>query len=339
MREISFREAISEAMHEEMARDETVFLMGENISVDIWGTSGGLFDRFGKERVRDTPISEQAIVGTCVGAALADYRPVGHMMLADFFECAGDEILGKAARWHFSHRGKVQLPLTMRAAIGGYSGLGPDHSKCMESFILRAPGLKLVIPSSPYDAKGLLKTAIRDNNPVVFYEHKSLLGVVGPVPDEEYTVELGVADVKREGSDVTVVATGYMVRLTLQVADILQSEKDLSIEVIDPRTLEPLDMETIVKSVKKTHRVVIVDEDTLRCGPHAEIGMQIMKEAFDYLDAPVERVGAANYPIAAGYLEQFILPQPQQISDAITAIMGVESPDMADRIRTSGKSH
>lgn len=340
MSDISFREAINEAMHEEMLRDETVLLLGENISVDIWGTSGGLYERFGKERVRDTPISEQAIVGTCVGAALADYRPVGHMMVADFFECAGDEILGKAARWHFSHGGKVTLPLTLRAAIGGYSGIGPDHSKCMESFILRAPGLKLAIPSTPYDAKGLLKAAIRDNNPVVYLEHKSLLGVVGSVPEEDYTVPLGVADIKREGDEVTVVATGYMVKLALQVAEILRAEKGLSIEVIDPRTLEPLDMDTIIRSVKKTHRIVIVDEDTLRCGPHAEIGMLIMEEAFDYLDAPVKRIGAANYPIAAGYLEQFILPNPQQIVDGILEVLGVEEVfDLAGRVATSGKSH
>jgi pyruvate dehydrogenase E1 component beta subunit len=338
MREIRYREAINEAMHEEMSRDDTVFLIGEDISLDIWSTHDRLYDKFGKERVRDTAISEAAIIGSCVGAALAGDRPVAHMMFADFMVCGAEELIQKAAKWRFMHGGKVTLPLVIRGAMGGYSRIGPDHSQCMETFVMRAPGLKLVIPSTPYDAKGLLKTAIRDNNPVVYLEHKSLLGITGPVPEEEYTIPFGVADVKREGKDVTVVATGYMVHLALQVADLLQKERDISTEVIDPRTLEPLDIETIVASVKKTKHVVIVDEDTMRCGPGAEIGMQIVEKAFDFLDAPIKRVAAANFPIPGAYLEQFVLPQPQQIADGITEVLGIkEGLDLKGRVVTKGR--
>lgn len=340
MRELLYKDAINEAMHQEMERDKKVFLMGESISVDIWMTSDGLYEKFGPDRVRDTPISEAAIAGGAVGAALAGYRPVVHMMCADFMECAGDEILGKAARWRFANGGKVTIPMVIRGSIGGYSNLGPDHSKCMESFVMRAPGLKLVIPSTPYDAKGLLKTAIRDNNPVVYLEHKCLLGNSGPVPEEDYTVPLGVADVKREGKDLTIVATGYMVYLSLQIADLLNKEKGIDIEVIDPRTLVPLDLETILTSVKKTHNVMIVHEDPLSCGPGAEIASQIIQEAFDYLDSPIKRVAAANVPIPSNYLEQFALPQPQDIADGIADILGIEEGlDLQGRITTVVGAH
>jgi len=322
VREIMFNKAINEAMHEEMARDETVFMIGQNVSQCTWGTSTGLYQKFGKERIIDTGISEAAIMGAAVGAALAGYRPIANMGFADFMICAADELLNKAAKWRFAHGGKVTIPLVVRAAIGGYAHVGPDHSQCLESFVMRAPGLKVAIPSTPYDAKGLLKMAIRDNNPVVFYEHKNLTGTKGPVPEEEYTIPFGVADIKKKGRDVTIVATGLMVHLALQVADVFERKERISIEVVDPRTLEPLDIEAIVSSVMKTRRVVIVDEDTMRCGPGAEIGMQIMENAFDSLDAPIKRIGAINYPIAAGYMEQFILPQPQDIADAISDLLG-----------------
>jgi pyruvate dehydrogenase E1 component beta subunit len=338
MREIRFRDAINEAMHEEMSRDEKVYFIGENISQDVWSTSNGLYEKFGKDRVRNTAISEAAIIGSCVGAALAGYRPVGQIMFADFLLCGADELLGKAAKWHFNHCGKVTTPLVIRAAIGGYSGLGPEHSQCMEAYIMHTPGLKLVVPSTPYDAKGLLKTAIRDNNPVIFLEHKSLLGRTGAVPEEEYTIPFGIADIKMEGDDITVIAVGYMVELVLKVASILLEEKGVSIEVIDPRSLEPLDLKTVVDSVKKTSHLVIVDEDTLRCGPGAEIGMQIMESAFDYLDAPIKRIGAANLPIAAAYLEKFILPQPQQIANAILECLNIkETLNLENRIQVRGR--
>ncbi len=332
MRDILYNAAINEAMHEEMARDETVYLIGEECGQCTWGTSEGLMERFGEQRIRNSAISEAAIIGSCVGAAMAGYRPVANMMFADFIVCGADELLYKAAKWRFAHGGKINIPLVIRGPIGGYSGIGPEHSQCMESLLMRTPGLKIAIPSTPYDAKGLLKTAIRDNNPVVFLEHKNLMGSVGPVPEEEYLVPFGVADVKRKGSDVTMVATGYQVNIALQVCDLLEKEKGVSVEVIDPRTLEPLDIDTVVASVKKTKRLVVVDEDTLRCGVGAEIGMQVMERAFDYLDAPVKRVQAKNYPIAGAYLEQFVLPQPQEIADAVMDIL-----DKSDRLDIAGR--
>jgi acetoin:2,6-dichlorophenolindophenol oxidoreductase subunit beta len=337
MKEIMYKDAINEALHEEMARDDTVFLMGEDVSQDIWVTSNGLYDRFGKERVRDTGISEAAIIGSCVGSALSGYRPVVNMMFADFMICGADELLHKAAKWRFAHGGKVTIPMVIIAPIGGYSRIGPEHSQCLESLLMRTPGLKIAIPSTPLDAKGLLKTAIRDNNPVVYLQHKNLIGMTGLVPEEEYTVPFGVADIKREGKDVTVVATGYMVNLTLQVAEAFSKDRGINVEVVDPRTLEPLDIDTIVSSLKKTKRAVIVDEDTLRCGPHAEIMAQLMEKAFDYLDAPIKRVGAKNYPIAGAYLEQFILPQPQDIADVIGDVLGMtERIDLKGSIKTKG---
>jgi pyruvate dehydrogenase E1 component beta subunit len=320
MREIPYLVAINEALAEEMTRDDKVFIIGEDVQAGTFMTTTGLVQRFGPDRVIDTPLSENAVAGACIGAAMAGYRPVADFMFADFMWCCADEVFLKAAKWRFIHGGKVNLPLVFLAAIGGGARTGPEHSQCPESVVLHNPGLKLAVPSTPYDAKGLLKTAIRDNNPVVFFYHKRLLGARGEVPEEEYTIPLGVADVKREGKDVTVVATAAMVQLALGVADELAGS--ISVEVVDPRTLEPLDIDTIVASVRKTGRVVVVDEDTTRCGVGAEIGMQIMENAFDSLDAPIQRVGAANLPIAGGYMEQYILPQPKDIRAAIEAVMG-----------------
>ena len=320
MKEIAYVQAINEALEEEMRRDEAVFIIGEDVQAGTFMATTGLVQKFGPERVMDTPLSETVIAGAALGAAMAGYRPIADFMFADFMFIAANEIINNAAKWHFIHGGKVTLPLVFFAAIGGGSRLGPEHSQCPESLIMHAPGLKLVVPSTPYDAKGLLKTAIRDNNPVVYFYHKRLLGVMGEVPEEDYTVPFGVADIKREGKDVTVVATSYMAKHALDVAKELEGK--VSVEVVDPRTLEPLDIDTIVASVKKTGRVVIVDEDTLRCSVSAEIGMQIMEKAFDSLDAPIQRVGAANLPIAGGFMEQYILPQPKDIVTAIEAVMG-----------------
>jgi len=319
MREIPYLTAINEALAEEMAKDETVFVIGEDVQAGTFMVTTGLVQKFGPDRVMDTPLSETAVAGACVGAAMAGYRPIADFMFADFMWCCADEVFLKAAKWRFIHGGKVNLPLVFLAAMGGGARTGPEHSQCPESVVLHNPGLKLALPSTPYDAKGLLKTAIRDNNPVVFFYHKQLLGARGEVPEEEYTIPLGVADVKREGKDVTVVATSLMAQLALNVASELEGR--VSVEVIDPRTLEPLDIDTIVNSVKKTGRVVIVDEDTKRCGVGAEIGMQIMENAFDSLDAPIQRVAAANLPIAGGYMEQYVLPQPNDIVAAIEAVM------------------
>jgi len=319
MRKLKYWEAINEALEEEMKRDETVFILGEGVEAATYNISKGLVDKFGRDRVMDTPLSETAIVGAALGAAMAGYRPVADLMFADFMFVAGDETLLKAPEWRFIHGGKVDLPCVIYASIGGYSHLGPEHSQCPEAVIMQRPGMKLVVPSTPYDAKGLMKTAVRDNNPVMFFFHKQLMGVSGEVPEEEYTIPFGVADIKREGTDVTVVATSYMVELALSAAKKLEDK--MSVEVIDPRTLEPLDIGAILASVEKTGRVVIVDEDTERCGVGAEIGMQIMEKGFDYLDAPVKRVCAANYPIAGGYMEDYVLPQPQQVLEAIESMM------------------
>jgi pyruvate dehydrogenase E1 component beta subunit len=320
MAQKAYIQAINEALREEMERDESVFIIGEDVQAGVFRASTGLVQQFGTDRVMDTPLAETAVAGAALGAAMAGYRPVADFMFADFMWCAADEVFLKAAKWHFIHGGKVNLPMVLFACIGGYARIGPEHSQCPESVVMHTPGLKLAVPSTPYDAKGLLKTAIRDNNPVVFFYHKRLLGLPGEIPDEEYTVPLGKADIKREGTDVTVVATSYQAQQTIKVAEEIKDR--VSVEVVDPRTLEPLDIDTIVESVQKTGRAVIVDEDTLRGGVGAEIGMQIMERAFDSLDAPVGRVGAANYPIAGGYMEQYVLPQPKDIVDAIDAVMG-----------------
>ena len=319
MREIAFIQAINEALDEEMARDEKVFIVGEDVQSGVFGASRGLVSKYGPERVMDTPLSETAVAGAALGAAMAGYRPVADFMFADFMWCCADEVFLKAAKWHFIHGGRVNLPMVLFANMGGYARIGPEHSQCPESVVMHNPGLKLVVPADAYSAKGLLKTAIRDDNPVVFFYHKRLLGVQGEVPEEEYTVPFGVADIKREGTDVTVVATAYMVQLALLAAEEIKDR--VSIEVVDPRTLEPLDIDTIVESVRKTGRAVIVDEDTKRCGVTAEIGMQIMEKAFDSLDAPIQRVAAANMPIAGGYMEQYVLPKQQDIVNAIEAVM------------------
>ena len=319
MREIRYIQAINEALSEEMERDENIFIIGEDVQAGTFGASRGLVQKFGPERIMDTPLSETAVAGAAIGAAMCGLRPVADIMFGDFMFIAGNEIINNAAKWHFMHGGKVDLPLVILACIGGGARLGPEHSQSPESVFWHTSGLKVVIPTDPYSAKGLLKTSIRDNNPVIFFYHKRLLGVKGDVPEEEYSVPFGVADIKREGTDVTVIAVSNMVQLSLQVAEELKEK--VSVEVIDPRTLEPFDIDTIVESVRKTGRVVIVDEDAKRCGVTAEIGMQIMERAFDSLDAPIERVASADLPIAGAYMEQYIIPQPKDIVAAIEKVM------------------
>jgi len=320
MAQKTYIQAINEALREEMERDESVFIIGEDVQAGVFRASTGLIEQFGPERLMDTPLAETVIAGAAVGAAISGYRPVADIMFADFMWCAADEIFSEAAKWYFIHGSKVSVPMVLLASVGGYARIGPTHSQCPEAVVMHTPGLKLAVPSAPADAKGLLKTAIRDNNPVVFFYHKRLLGSQGEVPDGEYTIPLGKADIKREGTDVTVVATSYQAQVTLRVAEEIKDR--VSVEVVDPRTLEPLDIDTILQSVRKTGRAVIVDEDTRRGGVGAEIGMQIVEQAFDSLDAPVRRVGAADMPIAGGYLEQYVLPQPKDIVAAIDAVMG-----------------
>lgn len=319
MKKLNYWQAIGEALAEEMERDDKVFILGENVQQSPFMITNGLVQRFGPERVMDTPLSELAIAGATVGAACAGYRPVCDLTFADFVYCAADEILLKAANQYFCQNGQVNAPCVFIGVAGGGFGTGPEHSHVPSAMVLHNPGLKLVLPSTPYDAKGLMKSAIRDNNPVCFFYHKKLMGLTGEIPEEEYTIPLGQADVKREGTDVTVVATLYMVHHALAAAEKLKGE--VSVEVIDPRSLEPLDLDTIVRSIEKTNRVVVVDEDTERCGAAAELGQQIMEKAFDYLDAPVKRVCSANTPIAGAAMEKFCIPQIDQVVSAIRSVM------------------
>jgi len=321
MRTITFTQAANEALREEMRRDESVYILGQGL---YWGFGGpgpttGLLEEFGASRVRTAPLSETAITGSCVGAALAGMRPIAQLGLADFVFCALDEIMSKAGKWRYTHGANagMTLPIVFLETIGGYVSGASEHSQAPLGLYMHAPGLKLAAPSTPYDAKGLLKTAIRDDNPVVFFMHKRLMRDEGPVPEEEYTVPFGVADVRREGQDVTVVATAYMVSLALRAAAALE-ERDVSVEIIDPRTLEPLDIETILRSVRKTGRLVVVDEDTERCGVGAEIAAQVIERAFGALKAPVQRVGNPNLPVPYSRpLERAVLPSKEKIERAI----------------------
>lgn len=320
MREIMYWKAISEALAEEMERDESVFIIGENVQEGPFNATKGLVQKFGPERVMDAPLSELAIAGATVGAAAAGFRPVCDLSFADFVYCAADEICFKAANQYFIHAGKVNAPCVFMGVAGGGFGTGPEHSRIPSAIVLNKPGLKLALPSTPYDAKGLLKTAVRDNNPVLYFFHKQMMGMKQHVPEEDYTIPFGKADIKKEGTDVTVIATSYMVHLALEAAEKLEGK--VSVEVIDPRTLEPLDTDTIIDSVKKTGQAVVVDEDTERCGVGAEIGMQIMEKAFDYLDGPVKRVCAANMPIAGAAMERYCIPQLDGVLGAIESMMG-----------------
>jgi len=319
MRELTYVQAIQEALAEEMRHDDKVFLMGESVRGGNFEHTVGLVREFGPNRVLDTPICETALAGAGVGAALAGYRPIVEMMFADFMYVAADEIFLKAAQWRFMHGGQTTMPVVFMMAAGGGLMLANEHSRIPSALVLHHPGLKLAIPSNPYDAKGLLKTAIRDENPVVYFWHKALMGLKGEVPEDEYTVPFGQAVVAREGDDVTVVALSAMVNLAMQVAQVLEGR--VSVEVIDPRTLEPLDLETILKSVEKTNRLIIVDEDTERCGFAAELGFQIMGQGFDLLDTPIRRVCAANLPIAGGLMEQHVLPGAAKLTAAIEAVI------------------
>ncbi|MBU2647928.1 MAG: transketolase C-terminal domain-containing protein [bacterium] len=318
MREIQYNQAINEAYFEEMASDESVFIIGEGVQTSTFGTMTGLVDAYGPDRVIDTPISETAIAGAALGASMLGFRPIADLMFADFMFIAADEVLLESAQWHLLHGGKTSLPLVFVANMGGYRMLGNGHSQCPYSPMLHSPGLKVVTPSTPYDAKGLLKTAIRDNNPVFYLFHKGLLGLKGDVPEGDYAIPFGEAKIRREGSDVTVLAISLMNHMALEAAEDLKNE--FSVEVIDPRTLEPFDLETVITSLKKTGRLVIVDEDTERCGFAGELTAQIVEHAFFELDAPIKRVCAKNYPIPANIIERHVLPQKEEIIAAIREI-------------------
>lgn len=320
MRSLTMAQAMNEALREEMRRDPSVYVMGLGLypSTDEAAT-GGLIDEFGELRVRSAPMSETVIAGSCVGAALVGMRPVAELHLADFAFCALDEILSKAGKWRYTHgaNGDMTLPIVFLQGIGGYVSAGSEHSQSPLGLYWHSPGLKIAVPTTPNDAKGLLKTAVRDDNPVLFFTHKLLDDMEGPVPEEEYLVPFGVAEIRREGDDVTVVATSYMVTLALQAAENLAGH-GVGVEVVDPRTLEPLHIDAIVESVRKTGRLVVVDEDTVRCGVGAEIGAQVMERAFDSLRAPVGRVANPNLPVPySPPLEEAVLPSVATIETAI----------------------
>jgi len=324
LREITYRDALREALREEMLRDETVFILGEDVGrywKGAFRVTKGLAEEFGDERVRDTPISESAIVGVAIGAAITGMRPVAEIMFGDLCALAMDQITNQAAKLRYMFGGQTKVPLVIRMPFGAGVNIAAHHSQSLEAWFMHVPGLKIAMPSTPYDAKGLLKTAIRDDNPVMFFEHKLLYSVKGSVPEEEYTVPFGVADVKREGEDVTIVATLYMIHKSLVAAEEL-SKQGISVEVVDPRTLVPLDKEAIVNSVKKTGRIVIVTEDCKTGGVSAEIAALVAEEAIDYLDAPVKRVAEPDTPIPfSPPLEKFVIPDENRIIGAVKEVI------------------
>jgi pyruvate dehydrogenase E1 component beta subunit len=320
MKEVTVRDALREALREEMQRDNKVFLLGEDIG-RFWGgafgVTKGLADEFGDERVRDTPISESAIIGVGVGAAITGMRPVAEIMFGDLTALAMDQICNQAAKIRYMFGGQANVPLVIRTPFGAGVNIASHHSQSLEAWFMHTPGLYVVTPSTPYDAKGLLKTAIRGNDPVFFVEHKLLYPLKGTIPEEDFTVPFGVADVKREGNDVTIFATLIMVHKALAAAEKLNKE-GISAEVVDPRTLSPLDKATLVKSVKKTGRIVIVTEDCKTGGVSAEIAAVVAEEALDYLDAPIKRVAEPDTPIPfSPPLEQFVIPDEKSIIKAV----------------------
>jgi len=324
MREIAYWQAINEALEEEMKRDVNVFLMGEDIAIygGAYGATRGLLEKFGPERVRDTAISESFIAGAATGAAMMGKRPVAEIMYVDFMGQAMDQLCNQAAKIRYMFGGKFKVPMVLRTEGGAGRTLGCHHSQSLEHWFTCIPGLMVVMPATPHDAKGLLKTSIRNDNPIIFIEHKMLYKVKGPVPDGEYTEPLGVASVRRTGKDVTIVSYSFTLFAALEAAKVLEAE-GVDAEVIDLRTLMPLDVNTIVTSVKKTNHVVIAHEACKTGGFGGEIGMQVMENAFDYLDAPIKRVGAVDVPVPKSpVLEQYVIPTKENIVQAVHEVLG-----------------
>ncbi|MFS3912996.1 alpha-ketoacid dehydrogenase subunit beta [Bacillus australimaris] len=319
MREISYLEAVREAMSQEMRENQDVFILGEDIGVygGAFGVTRGMIEEFGPERVRNTPISEAAIAGGAVGAALTGMRPILELQFSDFITIAMDQLVNQAAKTRYMFGGKGKVPLVVRTPAGSGTGAAAQHSQSLEAWMAHIPGLKVVQPSTAYDAKGLLKAAMDDDNPVIFYEHKLLYKTIGEVPEEQYSIPLGKADVKRSGKDVTIVATAIMVHKALEAAKELEAE-GIDVEIIDPRTLVPLDEETIIESVKKTGKCIVVHEAVKRGGYGGEIASMIAEsDAFDYLDAPIKRLGGLAVPIPYNpTLEKAVIPQVPDIIEA-----------------------
>lgn len=322
-KKVNFRWALNQALDEELARDEKVFLIGEDIgrAGGTFGITRNLYDKYGDLRVKDTPISEEGIMGTAVGAALVGYRPIVDLMFMDFITIAMEQLANQAAKTYYFSGGKIKVPLVVRALAGGGFRAGGHHSQTLESWFTHVPGLKVVYPATAYDAKGLLKASIRDDNPVVFLEHKSLLSVKSEIPDEDYIIPLGKADIKRSGKDVTIITFGRMVHTCLEAAGEL-AEAGVDAEVIDLRTLLPLDTEAILESVRKTNHVIIVQEAPLHSGFGAEISALISEQAIYELDAPIKRIAGAFTPIPVGTTEDFLYPKVQDVVSTAKSLVG-----------------
>ena len=323
MKETTVLEAIREAIAEEMERDRNVFMIGEDIGQfgGALGQTKGLFDRFGDERILDTPISEAAIVGAAVGASMLGMRPIADIMFTDFSTLAMDQIINQAAKARYMSGGKVSVPVVIKMQSGAGRGKAAQHSQSFEAIYSHIPGLKVVMPSTPYDAKGLFKTAIRDNDPVVYMEHGSLYGIKGQIPEEDYTIPMGAGDIKREGKDISIITYSYMVHKALAAAETLEAD-GIDAEIVDLRTLRPMDTEIIIDSVKKTHRVVVLHEACITGGIGGEIVAKIAENVFDYIDAPIKRVGIPDVPIPyAKSLEDTIVPTKEKLIACIKAVM------------------
>lgn len=323
MREITYAQAAIEAIQEEMDRDDRIFYLGEDIGRfgGPYKTTKGLWERFGSSRVKDTPLSEAAIIGYALGAAMTEMRPIAEIMFADLLCLAMDQIVNQVAKIRYMSGGRIRVPLVIRVPLGGLRRAAAQHSQHLESWFVHVPGLKIIAPSSPYDVKGLLKTAIREDNPVICFEHMLLYKTKGQVPENKYALPIGKAEVKREGRDVTVLTYSLMVHRCLSAAEKLCQE-GINIEVIDLRSLSPLDLETVINSVKKTNKVAIVHQACLTGGLGAEIGMRIVEAAFDYLDSPVKRIGSLDVPVPfSPPLEDFVVPTEEKIAEEIKKIV------------------
>ncbi|MFN2198198.1 MAG: alpha-ketoacid dehydrogenase subunit beta [Anaerolineales bacterium] len=323
-RELTFGGAINEALAEELRRDPNVFILGEDVAEagTPFKVLKGLVEEFGTERVIDSPISEAGITGICVGAAMTGLRPVVDIMFGDFLPLTMEQMVNQAAKVHYMSGGKLKVPMVLRTTLGATRRSAAQHSQSLHALMSHIPGLKVAVPSTPYDAKGLLKTAIRDNNPVIFFEDKMMYQLKGPVPEEEYTIPFGVADIKRAGTDITIVATSSMVHVALGAAKLLEAA-GISAEVIDPRTTFPLDKETLINSAKKTSRAIVVDEGYERYGVTAELASVIGYGAFYYLDAPVTRMGAMDVPVPfSPALEDLTVPTEESVAEMAQRLCG-----------------
>ena len=323
-KEMTLGQAIREALAEEMRRDPRVFILGEDVAEagTPFKVLSGLVEEFGPARVIDSPISEAGITGIGVGGAMTGMRPIIDIMFGDFITLALDQIVNQAAKVHYMSGGKLKVPLVVRTTLGATRRTAAQHSQSLHAWVSHVPGLKVVLPSTPYDAKGLLKTAIRDDNPVIFFEDKMMYQLKGLVPEGDYTIPFGVADIKREGTDITLVATSSMVQVALEAAEQLAT-LNISAEVIDPRTMFPLDTETLVESAKKTSRAIVIDEGYERYGVTAELAAIIADGAFYYLDAPVKRMGAMNVPVPfSPVLEDLTVPTPTKVAELAKTLCG-----------------